>query len=86
MNNSDLRTKVLEEIQHIPEDQLDDLYQLVHSFLLNTISNHVPQNLMKFAGCWNDIPNEIYTEWVEDISVRRQQAFSQRQNREANFD
>jgi len=34
MNISDLKTKVLEEIQLVPEDPLMALYNLVHSFRL----------------------------------------------------
>ncbi len=83
MNNSDLRTKILEEVQNIPEDQLIKLYSLVHSFRLGSDSNSIPsqipsQSIMQFAGCWNDLPEETYTELLVDISQRRQQAFSQR--------
>ncbi|NJK52436.1 MAG: hypothetical protein HC936_05665 [Leptolyngbyaceae cyanobacterium SU_3_3] len=87
MSDSDLRIKVLEEIQHVPEDQLSELYHLVHSFRISFTSNHTsPQSLMQFSGCWSDMSDETYTEWLYDISFRRQQAFSQRQNREASFD
>ena len=87
MNESDLRTKVLEEIQHVPEDQLSELYSLVHSFRLSSTSNRTSsQSIMQFAGCWSDMSDETYTEWLDDISLRRQQAFSQRQNRETSFD
>ena len=86
MNISDLRTKVLEEIQHVPEDRLIELYGLVHSFRLGSTSvSTPPQNIMQFAGCWSDLPNETYTEWLDEVSLRRQQAFSQRRNREASL-
>ncbi len=87
MNDSDLKTKVLEEIEHIPADQLSELYNLVHSFRLSSESNRTsPQSIMQFAGCWNELPNEIYADWLDDISFRRQQAFSQRHHREARPD
>jgi hypothetical protein len=87
MNDSDLRTKVLEEIQRVPENQLSELYDLVHSFRLSaTFNRTLPQELMQFAGCWSDMSDETYTDWLDDISLRRQQAFSNRQNREASFD
>lgn len=91
MNNSDLRIKILEDVQHIPEDQLIKLYNLVHSFRLNSKSTSISsqvqtQSIMQFAGCWNDFPAETYTEWLTDISQRRHQAFSQRQDREAFLD
>jgi hypothetical protein len=87
METSDLRTKVLEEIQSVPEEQLSELYRLVHSFRISTTTKCTsPESVMQFAGCWSDIPEEIYTDWLDDIDLRRQQAFSQRQNREASFD
>jgi hypothetical protein len=87
MNDSDLRIKVLEEIQHVPEEQLSKLYHLVHSFRINSTSKPTSfQSPMQFAGCWSDMSVETYDEWLDDISLRRQQAFSQRQNREASSD
>ena len=86
MHISDLKTKVLEEIQLVPEDQLAELYSLVHSFRLRSTRSPFPKNLMQFAGCWNDLPDEDFTEFLDDLSQRRQQAFSQRQRRETNFD
>jgi hypothetical protein len=87
MSTSDLKTKVLEEIQLVPEDQLIELYNLVHSFRLRLNSVSTPtQSIMQFAGCWNDLPTATYTELLDDLSQRRQQAFSQRQDREASFD
>lgn len=87
MNISDLKTKVLEEIQLVPDDQLVDLYNLVHSFRLQfNSSSPQARDLMQFAGCWSDLSTETYAKLLDDLAQRRQQAFSQRQNREANFD
>jgi len=83
MNISDLRTKVFEEIQTVPDDRLIELLEVIHSFRLRSEPTNAPiQPIMQFAGCWNDLPNETYTEFLDDISPRRQQAFQQRQNRE----
>jgi len=83
MNISDLRTKVFEEIQSVPDDRLIELLEVIHSFRLRSEPASTPiQPIMKFAGCWNDLPNETYTEFLDDISQRRQQAFQERQNRE----
>ncbi|MEQ9482931.1 hypothetical protein [Coleofasciculus sp. F4-SAH-05] len=83
MNISDLRTKVFEEIQSVPDDRLIELLEVIHSFRLRSepASTHI-QPIMKFAGCWRELPNETYTEFLDDISQRRQQAFQERQNRE----
>lgn len=86
MNVSQLRAKVIEEIQNIPEDKLTELLRLIHAFRLRSEPASFPRNsIMNFAGCWNDLPKDTYTEFIDDISGRRQQAFSQRQNREASL-
>jgi len=88
MNISELRSKLFEEIQYVPESQLIELYNLIHSFRLRfqSVSSTPPNSIMQFAGCWSDLPTEAYTEFLDDLSQRRQQAFSQRQNREASFE
>ncbi|MEQ9549519.1 MAG: hypothetical protein RIM23_07865 [Coleofasciculus sp. G3-WIS-01] len=82
MNSSELRTKVLQEIQSVPDDKLIELLDLIHTFRLRSEPAHSPsQVIMKFAGSWRDLPNDTYTEFLNDISQRRQQAFQKRQNR-----
>jgi hypothetical protein len=85
MNNSDLRTKVLEEVQQIPDEQLAKLYDLIHSFRLDsTLTSSDTDSIMQFAGCWSDLPDRTYTELLEEIPRRRQQ--SDRRNRETSLD
>lgn len=86
MNISDLKTKVFEEIQQIPDNKRIELLNLIHAFRLRSKpAPSQPQLIMQFAGCWNDLPNETYTEFLDDIFLRRQQAFSQRENRETSL-
>ena len=47
--------------------------------------NRIPENklvgqIMKFAGSWNDMPDEIFNDFMEQINQRREMAFS-RKNR-----
>jgi hypothetical protein len=82
MNSSELRTKLLQEIQSVPDEQLIELLELIHTFRLRSEAAHTSsQIIMKFAGCWRELSNDTYTEFLDDISQRRQQAFQQRQNR-----
>ncbi len=37
---------------------------------------------MEFAGCWNDMPEEVFDEFISDIVHRRKQAFSGRRSDE----
>ncbi|WP_413199467.1 hypothetical protein [Nostoc piscinale] len=57
MNYSEWRVKVLEEVQQIPDAELAQLYELIHGFRLSsaTKTNNAAA-IMKFAGCWNDLP------------------------------
>ncbi|NJO42582.1 MAG: hypothetical protein HC769_08860 [Cyanobacteria bacterium CRU_2_1] len=86
MNASELRTKVLAEIQRIPEEKLAEVYDWIHRFRVEaeTESDTVP--MMRFAGCWNDMNREVYDEFINEITLRRQQAFSGRQARETSLD
>jgi hypothetical protein len=81
MNNIELRAKILQEVEHIPEDQLIKLYEHIHLLRLSSGSIS-PLSIMEFAGCWRELPEEIYSELYASISQRRHQAFSQREDRE----
>ena len=83
-----IKTKVLQEIDLIPEDKLLDLYNFVHYFRLGLESsgksNH--QQIMAFAGCWQDMPEDVFTDFSIEITQRRQQAFTRRRENESRFD
>jgi hypothetical protein len=55
MDLLNIRTKVITEINLIPEDKLEELYNFIHYWRLNGESS--PGSLeqtMQFAGCWNE--------------------------------
>ena len=84
MNLADLRAKVWEEIEHVPDDKLVELYHLVQTF--RQLIEPTISDTMSFAGCWSDLPEDIYSDFLNDLSDRRQQAFSERRTREARPD
>ncbi|MBD2523806.1 MULTISPECIES: hypothetical protein [unclassified Nostoc] len=87
MHDSEWRVKVLKEVQQIPDAKLAQLYEMIHGFRLSSeTNNHNAAAIMQFAGCWNDMSDEAYGEFSDEIAIRRQQAFSQRQNRETSID
>jgi hypothetical protein len=87
MNLSELRAKVAEEIEQVPDDKLMELYTLIHGFRLNSkASSSTAKTNMQYAGCWSDLPDEMYSEFLEDVAMRRHQAFSERRNRENSLD
>jgi hypothetical protein len=88
MDATELRAKVLAEIQQIPENKLVALYELLHQFRLHLESPDANQadSIMRFAGCWNDLSDDAFNELVEEVYERRRQAFSGRSFREIDFD
>ncbi|MEH2382549.1 MAG: hypothetical protein V7K27_27295 [Nostoc sp.] len=87
MHHSEWRVKVLEEVQQIPDAKLAQLYEMIHGFRLSSETNsHNAAAIMQFAGCWNDMSDEAYGEFSDEIAIRREQAFSQRRNRETSID
>jgi hypothetical protein len=86
MNASELRTKVLAEIQRIPEEKLAEVYDLIHRFRVESETGFNTVPMMRFAGCWDDMNQEVYDEFIDEITLRRQQAFSRRQGRETSLD
>jgi len=85
MNSSTLKPKVLEEINLVPEDKLRQIYDFVHYFRLGLemSRSNARQTTMQFAGCWRDMPDEMFTDFLEEITQRRQRAFSRRRSGEA---
>lgn len=79
--------QVVEEIKHIPVNKLSEVYDLLHFFRLGLQkSKGSVEQTMKFAGCWNDMPDEVFNDFFGEIKERREQAFSRRQSSEAGID
>ncbi len=79
MNVSTLRTRVLEEIRLIPENKLPDLYDFISRLGLEASKGNDKQ-IMQFAGCWQDMPDETFAEFSKELAERRQRAFLRRRN------
>lgn len=87
--NDVIKNKVLEEIDRIPEDKLSDLYHFIHYFRLGLESakaEHRAETTLRFAGCWEDMSDEMFSELTKEFESRRQQAFSQRRQDESSLD
>lgn len=73
MDYSTPKNQIIEEINLIPEDKLIELYDLIHGFrlTLKPSENNVNE-IMKFAGCWQDLSEEEFTDFSQEIEQRRQ--------------
>ena len=83
MGESIIRDRVMEEIKLIPEHKLSEVYDFIHYFRigLQKTKGNMDQ-IMKFAGCWKDMPEEVFNEFLAKISERRKQAFIRRRGSE----
>ncbi|HLG30380.1 MAG TPA: hypothetical protein VI387_09240 [Candidatus Brocadiales bacterium] len=86
MKKSIVRDKVMEEIKLLPEHKLSEVYDFIHYFRigLQKSKGNVDQ-IMNFAGCWKDMPEKLFNEFLEDIGKRRKQAFTRRRSGEASI-
>lgn len=91
MNTSLLRTKVIQEIDQIPASKLPEVFTFLHYFRLG-LERSMPSaqpdadRILQFAGSWNDLPEQEFVDFLNEMQERRSQAFSQRPSREASFD
>ena len=84
MNPAILRRKFIEQIQHLPDEKLNELYEIIQFFRIDTerAEPSSKDNVMRFAGCWDDMSDSEFNIWLNEISERRSTAFSRRIHRE----
>lgn len=81
------RNKLLDEIAKIPEDKLTYLYNFIHYFRLGLeVKKPDSQKIMQLAGSWNDMPEDDFAEFMNEIKNRRSKAFTSRRKRETSID
>lgn len=86
MEQSHIRTKLLKEINLIPEENLEEVYNFIYYFRVGVeASKSTPEQIMQFAGCWNDMSDKTFADLNEEIITRRQQAFLERRSDETSF-
>ena len=84
MGESITRSQVIDEIKRIPENKLPEVYDFLHFFRLGLQkSKSGAEETMKFAGCWDDMPDKAFNDFLDEIRERRGAAFSRRRRSEA---
>ncbi len=81
MTPTNLRDKLIEEIRLLPDTKLAEIYNMIHYFRLS--SEKIPnklENTLQFAGSWNDLTDEEFRDLSDEMTLRRQQAFTPRSN------
>ena len=87
MNTTLEREKLIAELNRIPDDKLAEVYLILHYYSLGLeLAQKQPPNIMRYAGCWADMPADEFTDFLQEVHVRRRQAFSGRHARETSVD
>ena len=62
---------IINEIELIPENRLAEIYDLIHYFRIGLeISEEKTQSIMEFAGCWRDMPDDLFESFAGEITER----------------
>ncbi len=80
-------SEVMREIRLVPKDRLPELYNFIHFFRLGLeTARDDTKEVMRFAGCWQDMADKEFSDFSEEIAQRRRQSFSGRAGRETLID
>jgi hypothetical protein len=87
VRTSTVRDRVIKEIQLIPEEKLDELFDFLHHFRLGLKKRkNMSKDIMDFAGSWKDMTEEQFGAFMGEIEQRREDAFTRRRNGESGID
>jgi hypothetical protein len=65
------QNQIIEEINLIPEDKRQELYDLIHKFRMGLNQpKHKINEIMQFAGSWSDMSEEDFSDFCKEIEQR----------------
>ena len=68
---------ILKEINDIPLNRLDEVYEFVHSLKINTQNTEERRKkILAFGGSFNDMSKDDYNDFVEDTTKTRVAVFN----------
>ena len=83
MTTIELRERLLDEIQRIPDTRIAEVFDLIHFFRIGLAAvpprAETPEAMIaQFAGCWSEMPEQDFTAFQSELQSRRHTAFGQR--------
>ncbi|VFM95820.1 MAG: hypothetical protein BECKG1743F_GA0114225_101001 [Candidatus Kentron sp. G] len=83
-------SQVIKEIRLVPEYRLPEIHDFIRSLGPNTEPTQddtarIVANIMEFAGCWQDLTDEEFADFSQEITERRAQTFSSRIGEEIRY-
>lgn len=84
MGQLEIRKKVIEELRKIPDEKMENIYEFIRHIRAESQNSRTNvDKIMGFAGCWSDMPENVFSEFIQEMGDRRAQAFAGRRNNEA---
>jgi len=83
MEQLQMREKVIAELRDIPDEKMKKIYEYIRLLRIdpqNSSSN--VDKIMGFAGCWSDMPDNTFSDFIQEVKDRRTQAFAGRRENE----
>ena len=78
------KQKVVDEIEQIPREKLPEIYDLIHHYRLGIEQRGANQSqILALAGGWSDMPEDEFSDFLDEITTRRSRAFQRRRANEA---
>ncbi len=83
MNDHSIRAELYKELKLIPPDKLAEVYDLIHFFRIGLEKSKTNKNqILAFAGCWQDMSAEEFGDFTNELKQRRKLAFLTRRAKE----
>jgi len=87
MKASTMREKLFDEIAKIPDEKVAEIFDFLHHFRVGLgVKASNPQKTLKLAGGWQDMSEDDFKDFLNDVTTRRKNAFISRRNRETSID
>jgi uncharacterized protein YPO0396 len=72
--------RILKEVNTLPANQLEEVYQLIHSLTTTTMLQNKKtdarhKKILSFAGAFNDMNDKDYTDFTDKLNETRKQLF-----------
>lgn len=82
-----IKSKVINEINLLPKEKLNEIYNFIHFFRLGLQkSKSENRSIMKFAGTWNKMSEKDFNDFSKEIKTRRETASGSRRDFESSID
>ena len=70
-------SSIIKEIKDVPENRLEELYELVHSMTPSSAKDEtVRKKILSYAGVLNDMSKKDYKDYLDNTKKTRVKLFS----------